>query len=672
MLGPTGALVLVVSAAAWMRFALLRYPFFADDYLFLDQVRGRTLFAALTTPDPLRNYWRPLSRQVYFWFVSLLGESPTTAHMLNAAMFLAIIVMLFALTRRVASTKAAIIASSLVALHEAADVPVLWASGSQDLLATVGALGALVLAGSGRVGWAALPFACGLLSKETVAVTPLIALWMLRVPEESWFLSVRRVAPLLGVLVLWAPFWLRVMLGGVHEGLAFTPSAIPAAGIHLLQAFTGVQWGPGASFSLPHAVTGLGPLVLVAVALLFSRDVEPKAQSASPTLGSATRLGVVWALVATLPVALVVQIWCSYYYLFAICGVAIAVGAILRRSSIVATVGVMACLVAGSQYARQLESFATAPSNWATQSHLSRFYFDRSMRWVSRYLGDLLRQRPTLPTSSTLFFSGTPAFASWQSADGPLVRWAYRDSSLRSYYSQEFSLSRARRGPVFVFTARNDSLVESQDRFQGLQELAAGQMLSEHFQTAREALTYALEERPDDRPARYCNAWLALAVGDREAHVRELRAAGFQTDSGGSRERSIAMQLLRAGDLAKAVIVLSSGIEKHAHDAALHVELTDWYQQQYPGSMAAGVEGLAARLLSPEDPGVWRRWAYVQLAGNHSTEAYRSLQRYVGLLPDSAESKLAGDHELLQLLQRGLPGGDMAQEGLKRRPQARP
>ena len=31
----------------------LRAPFFADDYLFLDQVRDRSLPAALTSPDPI-------------------------------------------------------------------------------------------------------------------------------------------------------------------------------------------------------------------------------------------------------------------------------------------------------------------------------------------------------------------------------------------------------------------------------------------------------------------------------------------------------------------------------------------------------------------------------------------------------------------------------------------
>ena len=61
-LAPVGALALVLVAGAWLQISALRLPFFADDYLFLDQIRGRSLWAALTSPDPLRNFWRPVGR----------------------------------------------------------------------------------------------------------------------------------------------------------------------------------------------------------------------------------------------------------------------------------------------------------------------------------------------------------------------------------------------------------------------------------------------------------------------------------------------------------------------------------------------------------------------------------------------------------------------------------
>lgn len=244
------ALLLVLGAAVWQHAGMLRYPFFADDYLFLDQLRGRGFLSAWTVHDPLRNYWRPLSRQVYFGFVGLLGESPLVAHILNLTLFLGILVLLYLLVRRLVSTRAAIVATALVALHEVADVPVLWASGSQDLLAVAGALGALYLSAIGRVRWAVVPFLAALLSKETVVVTPVIALWMLRQPKESWASSARRVVPLIVATVVWMPVWIVMMVGGYHQGLTFGPGSLPAAIAHLPQSFFGVQWGDGSPLSL--------------------------------------------------------------------------------------------------------------------------------------------------------------------------------------------------------------------------------------------------------------------------------------------------------------------------------------------------------------------------------------------------------------------------------------
>jgi hypothetical protein len=157
----------------------LRLPFFTDDYLFLDQVRGRSLLGAWMSRDPLQNFWRPVGRQLYFWSVAQLGESPVFAHALNLLLLLAILILLFLIARRIAGVPAATVAASAIGLHYAAEVPVRWASGSQDLIAVAGALASLWLLHSGRSWWAALPLGCGLLAKETVVTTPLVGLLLL-------------------------------------------------------------------------------------------------------------------------------------------------------------------------------------------------------------------------------------------------------------------------------------------------------------------------------------------------------------------------------------------------------------------------------------------------------------------------------------------------------------
>ena len=57
---------LILLAATTLHVTALTLPFFADDYLFLDQVRGHSLLQALRAPDPLGNFFRPVSRGLYF------------------------------------------------------------------------------------------------------------------------------------------------------------------------------------------------------------------------------------------------------------------------------------------------------------------------------------------------------------------------------------------------------------------------------------------------------------------------------------------------------------------------------------------------------------------------------------------------------------------------------
>ena len=107
---------------------------------------------------------------------------------------MAILALLFELVRRLAGVRPALLGASFVALHYAADVPVRWASGSQDLIAVAAALGALRLLQSGRGAWASAALVPGLLAKETVVMTPLVAALIFRVPGEPWS-SIPRFTP---------------------------------------------------------------------------------------------------------------------------------------------------------------------------------------------------------------------------------------------------------------------------------------------------------------------------------------------------------------------------------------------------------------------------------------------------------------------------------------------
>src|ERR1044072_5897272 len=137
--------VLAAAVAAILTHAAsLTAPFFADDWLFLDQVRFRSLAQVLASPDPLGNYSRPLGRQVWFWLlVHVGGERPLVFHVANLACLVAAVVLLALLARRIAGPFAGVVAAAYLAVHYAADVPVLWVSGSQELLSLALGLAAL-------------------------------------------------------------------------------------------------------------------------------------------------------------------------------------------------------------------------------------------------------------------------------------------------------------------------------------------------------------------------------------------------------------------------------------------------------------------------------------------------------------------------------------------------
>src|SRR6185369_774960 len=88
-------------------------PFFADDWLFLDQVRFRSLAHVLASPDPIGNYFRPLGRQVWFWALARVGgESAFVFHLANLLCLVGAVILLAVLARRVAGPLAGIVAAS--------------------------------------------------------------------------------------------------------------------------------------------------------------------------------------------------------------------------------------------------------------------------------------------------------------------------------------------------------------------------------------------------------------------------------------------------------------------------------------------------------------------------------------------------------------------------------
>ncbi len=671
-------LLLVLAAAAWLHGDALRAPFFADDYLFLDQARGRSLAATLAAPDPLGNYFRPIGRQVWFWCLATAsGESPRAFHLANLALFLAAVALLFAIARRWLGAGPALVAAGLLALSYAADVPVMWASGSQDLLAVVGALATVLLFTCGRRGWAALTFILALLAKEIVTLTPLVAIFASRRRGEPWRAALARAWPLFTSLGLWGAVWIhshRPATGlDVHLDLA---SGIPATLVHLVQTIAGVEWpheGPRLLLkSLPPPA-----LLLVAGALFVatrggvgarrmgvrSAGKVARGQPAGEARHAAIA-GAAWALLGALPVIAVAGIWSAYYYLFSICGAALAIAALLASWPWQAALIPLVVFGWTAENVRRMPEFATARGPWTVQSHLNRHYLERGMSVAMRYLADLERQRPRVPAGSTLFFAGVPAQVGFQTADGPLVRWAYRDSSLRSHFLTRFRLAHAERGPLFFFQVRHDSLVEITGS-DSLVRIGLGLVISGAPEAARDVFTLALRRDPGDLGVAYRLGLVEIALGHPDAARDWLLRCGFNPDPGPAPEVAAALARWAARDTARAIALAQDAVRRHALDAGAHALLADLLLLR-PSSFNGGVsEAFAARALAPTNPSMWRRWGIIAVVQNRNDQAKEALERYFALAGEEGRR----DVEALGVLRdvrRRLPGGDLAQEELKK------
>jgi hypothetical protein len=532
------ALALVLAGVVVLYVPALGTQFFADDFLFLDQVRGRSLWQALQAPDPLSNFFRPVSRQLYFWVVAgLTHESPFAFRVGNLITLLVAIVLLWRLARRLAGARAALFTAAFFGLHYAADVPVRWACGSQELLAIVFALAAILLHVSDRRLLAGVAMLLAALSKEVVLLTPLIAIVADHRPREPWLVTARRAWPLAAAVLVWGVIFLSMPHRHTAQGTEVEFDLIKsplAAIVHLIQVAAGLEWRTGNVGALRPEPPPIVPVLAALAALVLvwrasaARPVADSARKAAEDARHVLRVGAVWIVVATAPVVAVALLWSAYYYLFAMCGLALVLGLLLARAPVWAACAVVLVSAVGSAHARELSDFGIGRDPFTPCSHINRSYIERSNQVTSSYLGSLARAYPKFPRGSTVFFGGLMSNVAFQRGDGPLLRWAYRDTSLRSYYLNAFSRRTARPGPLYFFVGSGDTLVEMERSDDLFLRVAFGMIVSDELEGARDALDVARERMPGSTQTAYWGAWVSYALGDTAAGPPPTRRSGLR------------------------------------------------------------------------------------------------------------------------------------------------
>lgn len=341
------ALILPGVLAAVLILPTISFPYLFDDYDFLG--RAQSFHPSQLLPDPGTIFYRPISRELYFGFLYLLGPNhPIWGHAANAAFLILTVVLLGLITRRLAGTRAGYFAAIGFAALGALPVLVGWASGSQDLLAIVFVLVALGAQLSGRTVVALLAMACALLSKETaVAFVPAVALSRWLAEERPY-----RVGGSLAAYGLLVAGW-----AAIHPGIRLLLSGGLKAGGPSTAYLTfegGSRWaaflkGLATLGNLPIAGSGTpwpeerNPTFTIAVAIVLlglwalrrsgqgsrSRGEPPRA--GSRPIARLVALALLLAIPPLLLISLLVRTWQPYYLSLAAIGTSILLGLGLSR-----------------------------------------------------------------------------------------------------------------------------------------------------------------------------------------------------------------------------------------------------------------------------------------------------------------------------------------------------
>jgi hypothetical protein len=313
----------VVAAVVFSHAARIRL--LTDDYGYLDHVQRSGWWHSGSTWDPGQELFRPL---LLVWFAGLravFGLHPVPYHLATGALVVVAAVMVGLVARRLGLRTGAYAAGAFYGLHGAMSVPIAWTSAASSPMGVSFALGAIFVMLRTSLRWTGVVFACGLflaglMSREVVAVTPALLVIVRPLVEPEALGWKRR---LLHAPVVSIPLWaVLVAYALVRRAAGFTgPTGAyqHAAGWHAvgnlldLGVFMANSW-----------TFHLGGLVATAFWLALVCLTAAAAVRSGMFQGVA---GVVWALVATLPVVfLAVHKMDSYYVDLALVGAALAVG----------------------------------------------------------------------------------------------------------------------------------------------------------------------------------------------------------------------------------------------------------------------------------------------------------------------------------------------------------
>jgi hypothetical protein len=532
---PTIALVLL-GLALYARGLVL--GFVGDDFTLLDAALRYPLGELLSGRHGIVGFYRPVSRELYFWWWGrVLGLGPRGFHLVNAFTFAAVVVMIERLGRAWSVPRAGRLAAALFVLFPPGSALLAWVSCAQDLIALFWVLLALLLYQRGRHGPAALAVALAALSKETAAVLPLVlvALDVQLHPRAPARARLARLAPsLLAIaaalalavaarstwpagtaVAVWSP---RQIVGAWRLPLDFALAVVPPDAGEGIGEALGTQ---------PWAILLAAALAALAVPGM-PRPVGPRA--AAPAGAAADRpmlwFGLSLALLALLPVGFVIERWRAYYFSLAGVGASLAAGVMIARlpagvARALLALGALANFGAGGVY-HPVES-ASGP---ARHPHVNYAFFRETGALSTRLLNALEPWCGSIRSLPRTFAASLPDEPVFESVLGPGLRVTCRDTVARVRFLSEFTPADARTAfGVLRFDAAATRFVHERADLRVRALIGEGFLIHGRYDVAAACFEAAGDERPGDRELSY-PLTVSLAAAGRAAEAeRRWRAA---------------------------------------------------------------------------------------------------------------------------------------------------
>jgi tetratricopeptide (TPR) repeat protein len=519
----------------------LRTGFLNDDYLFLEEARTRPLAAALQTLGPLGNYWRPVSRQLYFAALTpVAGGHPAVFHAANFALFLAALALLADLLAACVAWPGVLTGLTVFAVLPFQRVNLTWISCSQDLLALVFTLAAVALFRRRRDAAAVTCFAFAVFSKESALPLPAVLVaWAVVIERAPWRATLRRLAPFLAVAAVWAAIaaaW-RVRVPASGHFLQFAPDHFVAGYVHFVQSVLGLEHPAGMPRALLRPRPDLAALVLLApLALWLDRRPAAAAPNDDPTRPApraVLRFALLWIAAFGVVLGPVAAIWSAYYATLAAVGVALLAGLAGRRMSPPGWLVLLVAALTVHAATTSNRAFAARDDAWGWTSHLTSFYFQRVATLTDSMSVQLERLEPRPAHGTRFFFTTLPPWAGFQSGNGALIRALYRDSTLASYYYSQFSDSTAGFGPCRFYYWDGAAIAPYYDSrsLDPWFQVGSDLLVFGRLDGASHAFRRSLDAGEDRFDTLYWLGWTALFRGDRRSAEAAWTMAGMREDS---------------------------------------------------------------------------------------------------------------------------------------------